>query len=168
MSRRYTPVRSGLSRKTMTDVYLQNTGVGLVPSSEQDKEALGVMRLGEIVKAKISRPRNIKLHRKFFALLNIGFDAWEPSEKEYRGHPVQKNFERFRHDVVIAAGFYAISPDINGNPRAIAKSLRFGTMKEAEFERVYSKVADVLLQRILTSYTKEDLDEVVEKILGFC
>ena len=152
----------------MTEVYLTNTGTGLVPSSQQDSEALGVIRLGQQVKAKISRPRNLKFHRKFFALLNVGFDAWEPEEKEYKGHPIQKNFERFRHDVIIAAGFYDIAPDINGNPRAIAKSISFGKMDEAKFEQVYSKVADVLLQRILKTYTRDDLDRVVEEIIGFC
>jgi len=29
-------------------------------------------------------------------------------------------------------------------------------------------VANVILQKVLTSYTKDDLDRVVDQVLGFC
>jgi len=152
----------------MSEVYLTNNGNGLVPSTAQDSEALGVLKLGEQVRARITRPRNLLFHRKFFAMLNVGFDAFTPLVTEYQGHPVQKNFERFRQDVIIAAGYYDIVPAINGEARAIAKSISFGKMPEGEFQELYSRVADVLLQRILKNYNREDLDRVVDDILGFC
>jgi hypothetical protein len=40
-------------------------------------------------------------------------------------------------------------------------------MDEDEFTQVYSKVADVLLQKVLRNYTRGDLDRVVNEILGF-
>ncbi|WP_375710215.1 DUF1367 family protein [Klebsiella quasipneumoniae] len=48
-----------------------------------------------------------------------------------------------------------------------AKSIRFGRMKQETFEKLYSAVADVLLQKVLVTYSRRDLDNVVNRILGF-
>lgn len=115
-------------------------------------------------------PRNAKFHRKYFALLNVGFDAWEPprQRKTYKGIPVQKNFEQFREDITIAAGFYERTFDLKGRMKLKAKSIAFAKMDDAEFEKVYSAVADVLLEQVLTTYAgRDELDEIVEKVMRF-
>jgi len=125
---------------------------------------------GEIAQAEMVIPRNGKFHRKFFALLNVGFDAWEPPRKRrtYKGMPVQKNFDQFREDVTIAAGFYEQTFDLRGRMRVKAKSIGFARMDDAEFEKVYSAVANVLLAGVLIRYAgRDELDRVVEQILGF-
>lgn len=128
------------------------------------------LEAGEMAVVEMVFPRNPKFHRKFFALLNVGFDAWEPPRKRrtYKGMPVQKNFEQFREDVTIAAGFYDQTFDLSGRLRLKAKSIRFSGMDDAEFERVYSAVADVLLAGVLVRYAgREELDSVVDQIMGF-
>lgn len=125
---------------------------------------------GEMAVADMRFPRNPKFHRKFFALLQIGFDAWEPARKrkKYKGKPVLKNFEQFREDVTILAGYYEQTFNLRGEMKLKAKSIKFASMDEAEFERLYSSVADVLLQNVLQNYSgREELDDVVDKILGF-
>jgi hypothetical protein len=124
---------------------------------------------GELVKVSLKIERNGKFHRKFFALLNVGYDAWEPgrTHKSYKGMPVAKNFEQFREDVTIMAGFYEQTFDLHGRMVLKAKSISFASMGQDEFEKVYSAVADVLLQKVLTTYSRKDLDEVVEKVLRF-
>ena len=74
----------------------------LRPAGEEDVEALRTVAVGDVIDVAWKRPRNYKFHKKFFAMLKVGFDAWEPPELEYRGLPVEKNFERFREDVIIA------------------------------------------------------------------
>ncbi len=128
------------------------------------------MEPGELARIEAVVPRNSKFHRKFFALLTLGFDAWEPPRKRqsYKGHPVQKNFERFREDVTIAAGFYEQTFDLKGRMQLRAKSISFAKMDDAEFEMLYSAVANVLLAGVLVNYSgRDELDEVVEKLLGF-
>lgn len=149
------------------EVHLLRTPHGFVPASDEDFDELRKVKLGSEVRAAIVQPRNVRFHRKFFAMLKIGFDAWEPPEKEHRGLPVQKNFERFRKDCVIAAGYYEPVANLKGEVRAEAKSISFASMAENEFERVYSDVANVLLQRVLINYTRADLDRVVEEIIRF-
>ncbi len=153
----------------MTDVVLmKGAGGGLIPCDEGAREFIEKMKAGVGVRAKITKVRNIKYHRKFFALLNVGFDAWEPPHAEgYRGEPIQKQFERFRKDVTVLAGFYEPVYSMKGEVRLEAKSISFGSMEETEFDALYGKVADVLLQRVLKNYTRDDLDRVVEEILRF-
>lgn len=142
-------------------------GGALIPADDESAAALTRVKAGDLVRVKWARPRNAKFMRKFFAMLNLGFDAWEPPAQEYRGLPVQKNFERFRKDVVIAAGFYDAVANLKGEVRAEAKSISFANMEEDEFEKVYSAVANVLLQKVLRNYTRSDLDRVVEELMRF-
>lgn len=141
----------------------------LFPSDETEAEKVKTFAMGEIVRAEVKRMRNPMFHRKFMAMLRIGFDAFEvPEGTEYKGYPVQKEFEQFREDVTIAAGYCNVFYRIDGSYRVKAKSISFAKMKQDEFEQLYSNVANVLLQKILKNYTRLDLDEVVHRVLGFC
>jgi len=111
----------------MPEITLIWTGVGFVP--EIETEYTDNLKSGTVVKAKISKLRNPLFHRKFFALLKVGFDAWEP-EVQYKGHDIQKNFERFRADCIILAGYYDVVPRLNNEPRIEAKSISFANMDE--------------------------------------
>lgn len=147
-------------------------GAGKDDRSRWQKFWSKVKRLeaGEVFDFEIVFPRNSRFHRKFFVLLSVGFEAWEPerTRKTYKGLPVAKNFEQFREDVTILAGFYEQTFDIRGRMRLKAKSISFANMEEDEFERVYSAVADVLLQKVLTRYAnREELDGVVKRMMGF-
>ena len=140
----------------------------LYPADELEAERIAKLKVGVLVRAEIAQVRNPLFHRKFFALLRVGFDAFEvPAGTEYKGFEVQKDFDQFREDVTIAAGFFTVTYRINGDPRVKAKSIRFGRMTPEEFERLYSQVADVLLQKVLAHYqNRANLDNVVNQILG--
>lgn len=152
----------------MTDIVLMKTAGGaLVPADPQAQEYIAKLKLGAGVRATIVRQNNIAFHRKFFALLNIGFEAWEPGELLYNGVTVAKQFDQFRKDIVILAGWYDGAINFKGEVRLTAKSLSFASMPQEEREALYSAVINVLLTRVLTQYTREDLDNVVEQILAF-
>jgi len=125
---------------------------------------------GEVIEIDAKLPRNSRFHRKFFALLNLGFEHWEPGRKhkQYKGVPVAKNFEHFRKEVVILAGFYEQTFDLEGNMKLEAKSISFASMEEPEFEEVFSAVANVLLEKVFITYKdRKELDEVLQKVMGF-
>lgn len=125
---------------------------------------------GEISFLDFIIPRNSKFHRKFFALLNVGFDAWEPNRKHksYKGLVVQKNFEQFREDITILAGYYEQTFDLKGRMKIRAKSISFAKMDDAQFEEVYQAVVTVLLREVCTRYAgRDELDAVVDRVLGF-
>ncbi len=147
-------------------------GAGKDDRSRWQKFWSKVKRLeaGEVFDFEIVFPRNSKFHRKFFALLQVGFESWDPGRKHktHKGIPVTKNFEQFREDVTILAGFYEQTFDLSGQMKLKAKSIKFSKMDDAEFEQVYSAVADVLLTHVLTRYAnRADLDRVVEQVMRF-
>lgn len=150
------------------EVLLTKTPQGyLIPLGESEAAKCKRFKIGSTVRAEVSALRNGKFHRKFFVMLTVGFETFDPPESEHKGLPVQKNFERFRKDCIIAAGFYDAVANLNGEVRAEAHSMSFASMDDEEFERVYSAVANVILQKVLRNYTRADLDEVVERMLGF-
>lgn len=152
----------------MTELVLIKTPNGaLAPADPQASEFIAKLKLGAGVKAKIVRHNNPAFHRKLFALFNVAFDAWEPGEKQYKGEPIAKNFDQFRNDLTVLAGFYESTITLKGDVRLVAKSLNFSAMDQTEREKLYEAVIGVVLAKILTNYTREDLDNVVSQVLAF-
>lgn len=151
----------------MAKVLLLRTPNGFAPADDEAIEKVRRFKTGSLVQLDLHEFRNYEFHKKFFAMLNMGFEHWEPPESEYNGLPAQKNFNRFRKDVTIAAGFYDVVINLRGETRVEAKSISFANMSEDEFGSLYNAAADVLLQRILRNYTKGDLDHVVKQLLDF-
>ncbi len=132
-----------------------------------DVKSLSHIEKGEYFTVEYKKKRNLKFHRKFFALLDLAFDCWEPDQVTHKGEMVAKNKERFRKDIIILAGYYEVVFNIRGAVRYEAKSIAFGNTDETEFSAIYSKVVDVILAKVLKNYTREDIDKVVDKLLGF-
>ena len=63
----------------MTEIYLIRQGKALLPVNDSDAEAIQKLKHGAIYKAEVTAPRNLRFHRKLFALLNETFSHWEPS-----------------------------------------------------------------------------------------
>jgi len=125
---------------------------------------------GEISFLKFIVPRNGKFHRKFFALLQVGYESWEPKRKHksYKGIAIEKNFEQFREDITILAGFYEQTFNLKGEMRLRAKSISFANMHDDEFETLYQAVVTVLLREVCTMYSgRDELDAVVNRVMEF-
>jgi hypothetical protein len=150
---------------------------GLKGMSDRDQLAYNRFRSrlknaepGEVIEIEAKLPRNSRFHRKFFALLNLGFEHWEPGRKhkQYKGMPVAKNFDHFRKEVTILAGFYEQTFDLDGNMKLEAKSISFASMEEPEFEEVYSAVMNVLLDKVFSRYRgRAEVDAVIDQIMRF-
>jgi len=126
---------------------------------------------GEMFTVETIFPRNPKFHRKMFALLSVGFDSWEPDRKRfnYNGRPIEKNFERFREQVLIMAGHYDQVFSLRGDKmELVAKSISYAALDDAEFETLYSAVIDVLLREVCTRYEgRGELEAVAEQFMRF-
>lgn len=152
----------------MTEIVLTKTAGGaLAPIDPQAVDFIAKMKLGAAVTATVKRHRNPGHHKKYFALLNLAFEAWEPAAATYRGQVVGKNFDQFRNDITVLAGHYEMAVNLRGETRLTAKSVSFASMSQDDFEALYSATINVILSRILTNYTRDDLDEVVENLLRF-
>ena len=152
----------------MKEIVLTKVAGGvLAPIDPQAAEYIAKLKTGAAVRATVKQQRNPRFHRKFMALLNLAFDAWEPVEATYKGQIVGKNFDQFRRDVTILSGHYEMAVNLKGETRLTAKSISFANMDEAEFSDLYNAACNVILQRILTTYTRDDLDAVIDRLMGF-
>ena len=154
----------------MTEIFLRKIQGVLVPDSESDVEKLASIANGETIRADIKRPRNIGYHRKYFALLDVLFDIFEPEikgEKFYGGLKPTKNRERFRKDIAIATGHYGLVVNIKGEVRAEAKSISFAAMDDVEFAALFSRTIDYGLLHIAKGKTREEIENWTSAILSF-
>lgn len=152
-------------------IQLLVTTSGYAPA---DEEAMAFRKKhhkpGQIVRADIVVPRNRKFHNKLMALFRLAYDQWEPDQtKTYRGHPIEKNYDQFRADITILAGYYNTVWRTNGEMRIQAKSLAVDQMDLEEFETLYSKVVQVLLEQVLNEkgFTSTSIDSLVDQIIQF-
>lgn len=135
-----------------------------MPATDQDAELLSKIKIGQPTKLTFTRVRNYQFLKKYFALLNLAFDFWEPDEENLIG---EKNFDQFREDIIILSGFYKRSIRLDGSTRVSAKSIAFGNMSEDEFEKLFSKTIDVIIKHVMRDYTGEMLRSIVDQVEAF-
>jgi hypothetical protein len=102
---------------------------------ESDYEKLKKIKAGKTVKCKITMPRNVMFHRKFFALINM----------VYQNQERYNNIDDLREQLTIEAGYYKTVNNMQGEPQRKALSISFASMDEAQFTDYYSKVLDCIV-----------------------
>ena len=119
-------------------------------------------KLGSLLLVSAKEPRNNQFHRKFFALLWLAFDYFEP-QVEWKGQPVAKEFDRFRRDVLVISGFGHPVVNLKGEVRYEADSISFAKCDEEKFNRIYNAVLDTLMKRVLSKagFTRDEAERAV-------
>ena len=126
-----------------------NNSLKVAYNSDYDK--IKKLKVNKEYQCEIKQLRNPKFHRKFFALINMLFE----NQERYN------NSDRMRKDLIIEAGFYNEWVDLQGVVQREAKSISFGSMKEDEFQDLYSKVIDVIVQHF--HFDKQNIIDNVEQ-----
>lgn len=67
-----------------------------LPSHDSDYQSLKKIKVGATVSCEINQPRNIRHHRKFFALINMVYENQE----------IYDNIEFLRKELTMKAGYY--------------------------------------------------------------
>lgn len=127
-------------------ILCRNTISGLVPLYPSDYDQKRKLKLGQDYELEIKNPRNVGFHRKFFALLNIG----------HENSSLDMPFETYRKYMLVKAGYftpYQTPKGIYYDPHSIS----FTNMSQDEFEEVYSRVLDKVIEEI--GVTKEDVEK---------
>lgn len=63
----------------MAEVHFIKTIHGLTPANDHSKQVFEKWKNGGVISGEFKQVRNAAYHRKFFAMLNLTFDYWEPS-----------------------------------------------------------------------------------------
>ena len=141
----------------MAKINLRKTISGFEPDQDYDKKLVSKLKIGEIYQAEIKKPRNILFHRKFFALLNLGFDNQDRYDV----------FEHFRKEVTMRCGHYDEHVTVTGQIFYFPKSISFASIDEIEFQKLYECAIDVILKYFITGSTPEEIDQAVLQVLDF-
>lgn len=137
-----------------TDVICRVVPGGLMASSDAEASKLEPL-VGKSVKVRITQPRNLEFHRKFFAMLNAG---WSLSE-----HAHQMNLEQFRAWIIVRAGYCDFVKGGDDRPIvAIPKSISFGSMDNTEFERLYNDVLHTIVHDLFEEKDRDDYRRMIE------
>jgi len=113
-------------------------------------------KLGQILRADVKLSRNIGLHRKAFALLDV-----------LHPHTEYQSKETLRDALTVGAGYVdtVINP-MTGEAGWKPKSWAFANMDGAEFESLHNAMIDVALKLVAGS-TRADWEEAERQIIGF-
>lgn len=125
---------------------------------EAGEDALRKLGQGELVQVEIKKPRNIRHHRMFWALMTI---IWENKEREQ--YPT---VEDVAASVKIAAGLRTRIYMPDGRLAFIPGSIAFHKMDQTEFSAFYELVCDVVAKWFLPGVTSEELKGEVETMIG--
>lgn len=90
----------------------------------------------DMVKCKITAPRNVKFHRKAFALFNLVFQNQE----------MYTDLEHLRKDLICTAGYYTERSNLHGEVIQEPKSISFAAMDEHEFNQFYDDIVNTIVK----------------------
>ena len=124
---------------------LRNTLSGLMPLYPSDFDEKRKLKLGQDYEAEIKNPRNVGFHRKFFALVNLG----------HENTSIDMPFETYRKYLIMKAGYFKTYQTPKGTFYE-PDSISFGSMSQDQFEEVYSRVLDKVIEDI--GVTKQDIE----------
>lgn len=130
----------------------------LTPMFPEDGEALSMLHSGREYMVSISVPRNVKFHRKFFALLGICYDNM-PDYIRKRDHI--HSIDTLLYAIKIAAGHFD-NISVNGREIPVPRSISFAKMDNAQFERFYNRALDIILETYLVGTSRSDIIEEIE------
>ncbi|KMK50933.1 hypothetical protein RO21_09045 [[Actinobacillus] muris] len=123
-------------------------GGTFVPAMEMEADALQKFRNGEQYEVEIKQVRNPAFHRKVFAFFNFCFEHWSADKTELQYFDERLQFDKFRKDLTIMAGFCHKIYNIKGELRLEAKSLAYGNMEQDEFEQCYKALINAALRTV--------------------
>jgi len=116
-----------------------------------DYETAKKIPLNEPIEFEFTKKRNYNFHKKFFALLNLVYE----NQEQYN------NIEHLRKDLIVSAGFYDLRYNIEGVELQEPKSISFANMDQNEFQDLYSKIIDVVVNWL--GIEKQDILENINQ-----
>lgn len=126
------------------------------PAFDSDYENNKKIPVGDIVKHTITKIRNPRFHKKYFAMLNCFYHCLNESQMERYPNP-----DNFREAILIMTGHYVLTVLPDGTEHKKAKSISFASMDDIEFEKVYSDTLDTGLKWFLKGLTQGEFEQEI-------
>ena len=118
----------------MPKAFIYRSGFAFFPASNADTEIMYQFAEGEIMEVTVKKARNYRNHKRFFAMLKLG----------YENQDMFDNFGWFREWIMIKSGIFESRNTPDGFIYR-AKSISFSNMDELEFRELYKDVSQVII-----------------------
>jgi hypothetical protein len=145
------------------DFFCRVTEKGLVPLDDNDWEVKKQLKLGSDVQVRVVMPRNIKFHRKFFALLSLTLENL-PEVLQNELHIY--NIESLLAAIKIDLGYFN-TVNVTGRYVVKLRSISFAKMDEAAFEKFYGNAVTNILNNYLKGTDRNQLLQEVQSFIGY-
>ena len=139
-------------------LYCTVTEYGLMPYDDNDLQLFRRLKRGAVVKVETRTPRNLRFHRKFFALLRVTFDNL-PEHIASSMHI--ESIEALLMLLKMDMGYFDVV-EIGEHHFVKTRSISFAEMDEAAFSEFYNKAVTCILNNYLTRSSQADLEEAVQ------
>lgn len=144
--------------------------VTLVGTTPTDRELLKELPTLKDLKLVVTVPRNLKFHKKFFALLKVIYDYMDERDRErYNIWNTQELLNRLKLDLGLYT-LFVMGPGgqiPEGTPVFIPDSISFDKMDETKFARFYKDVIGVAIGKYTTNQTETAMMQAVDAVLRF-
>lgn len=126
----------------------------LAPTDRASEKAIDEYGVGTVLKATLTQPRNVKHHRKYWALLGVIFDYQQ----------TYNDLDELHAAVKCALGYgrtVKVSTETKGGTRIervtmIPGSIAFSKMDQKKFETFYERFVELVFTRIIPNLDDDD------------
>ncbi len=137
-------------------IYLKKQHHSLYPADEESLEAVKKLSKDKTYHVDIKMARNYDFHKKYFSLLEYGYDNQNENNKiKY------DNFDSFRKEIVMKCGFYTVHITTKGHKLHFPDSISFAKMDEDKFQKLYDRTIDVIIKHFVPGDSAEHIDQVL-------
>ena len=144
----------------MKIVFRKTFGGVLTPYTDFDSKKMQRFKNDEAYNVEIKLSRNPQFLAKAMVFFNFCMEHWD-GEKVIEHSSPKAQFDRFRKDLTILAGYYEQTTRLDGSIRVEAKSLSFESMDEETFSECYHALIKAAIKHIFNGNDDSYYDQLI-------
>lgn len=142
-------------------IYCKVTQQGLLPLYGSDYDEHKRLKEGDEVLVEIKRARNVKFHKKYFALLRLTLDNLSDQViEQYRLYSPEDLNKLVKYFLG-----YADLIKVGELQYLQERSIAFDKMSESEFETFYKRASQLIAHTFLGGVTDKEIQENIHRFL---
>ena len=130
-------------------------------ADEAATESLRSLAPGEIYRVKLTRPRNLKFHRLFFALLTVVHSNL--SDGMLAKYPT---VDRLLWEIKLQTGRFDMHETLGDKMVPIPKSISFARMDQGKFDKFFTAALGVVRKFIIPGISERELRDAIDDEIG--
>jgi hypothetical protein len=141
----------------MARMLLRKTLNGFAPADDMSVETAKRFKVGDTYRAEVVKPRSRKTLGRYWVLCQMILDNTDM----FRSKEQVSDYLKIRTGYSIT-----ITARSTGEMFHVANSIDFDTLDEAEFQDLWSRMCDVVVEDILPGITRTEIEYEMQKIVG--